>query len=65
MGGGELAREFLKADLIDRIDLGIMPTLIGSGIALFPGGFPERQFQLVKSKAYPAGMLELSYRRTR
>lgn len=65
MGGGELAREFLKADLIDRIDLGVMPVLIGSGIPLFPSGFPERQFQLSKSKAYPTGMLELSYQRAR
>jgi len=65
MGGGELAREFLKADLIDRIDLGVMPCLIGSGIPLFPAGFPERQFSLAKSKTYPSGMLELRYVRAR
>ena len=37
MGGGELARDFLKEDLLDRMDLGIMPVLLGEGIPLFPG----------------------------
>jgi dihydrofolate reductase len=35
MGGGELAREFLKADLVDEIHLGIVPVLLGEGIPLF------------------------------
>src|SRR5690242_10111663 len=42
MDGGELAREFLKEDLVDRIDLGIIPVLLGEGIPLFPHGFPQR-----------------------
>jgi len=29
MGGGELAREFLKADLVDEIYLGIVPIFVG------------------------------------
>jgi dihydrofolate reductase len=63
MGGGELAREFLDQDLVDRIDLGIMPVLLGAGIPLFPGGFPQRQFELVKHISYPTGLLEVSYAR--
>lgn len=65
MGGGELAREFLREDVIDRIDLGVLPVLLGDGIPLFPSGFPERHFKLVKSRSYPGGMLELSYERAR
>jgi dihydrofolate reductase len=42
MGGGELAREFLKADLIDEVWLSIVPVLLGEGIPLFPSGFPQR-----------------------
>jgi|HubBroStandDraft_3_1064219.scaffolds.fasta_scaffold2318121_1 hypothetical protein len=33
LGGGELAREFLKEDLMDRIDLGVMPILPGAGVS--------------------------------
>ena len=46
MGGGELARSFLQDDLIDELYLGVVPTLIGEGLPLFPVGFPERHFRL-------------------
>src|SRR5580704_12054209 len=36
MGGGELARDFLKEDLVDELYLGLVPVLIGEGIPLFP-----------------------------
>jgi dihydrofolate reductase len=48
MGGGELGREFLKADLVDEIYLGIVPTLLGEGIPLFPSGFPQEIFRSLK-----------------
>ena len=63
MGGGELAREFLREDLVDRLDLGIMPVLLGEGIPLFPPGFPQRDFTLVKFQAYKSGVVMASYAR--
>jgi len=63
MGGGELAREFLKADLIDAMEVGVVPVLIGEGIPLFPAGFPEREFKLIENKAYGKGLLVLKYER--
>ena len=65
MGGGELAREFLKADLIDELSLGIVPVLLGEGIPLFPAGFPQRDFALLENKAYSNGLLSLRYERVR
>jgi dihydrofolate reductase len=62
-GGGELTREFLKEDLIDRMDLGIMPVLLGEGIPLFPHGFPQRDFAPVKIESYKSGVLLASYAR--
>lgn len=62
-GGGEMAREFLKADLVDQIDLGLVPVLLGEGIPLFPAGFPQREFKLASQQAYKSGMLALSYSR--
>ncbi|HKW57120.1 MAG TPA: dihydrofolate reductase family protein [Candidatus Acidoferrum sp.] len=63
MGGGELAREFLKEDLVDRMDLGIMPVLLGEGIPLFPQGFPQRNFVLEKFQTYKNGMVRAVYSR--
>lgn len=65
MGGGEVARSFLKDDAIDEIYIGIVPVTIGAGIPAFPGGFPERSFELTVCKCYSRGMVELRYRRVR
>jgi dihydrofolate reductase len=63
MGGGELARVFLAEDLIDELYLGIIPTLIGKGIPLFPPGYPQREFTLVRNTTYSRGMIALIYER--
>jgi dihydrofolate reductase len=65
MGGGELARSFLRDDVVDELLIGVYPVLLGDGIPFFPGGFPQRDFRLVESKSYePDGFLELRYSRT-
>jgi dihydrofolate reductase len=63
MGGGDLARQFLEEDLVDELYLGVLPVLIGSGIPAFPGGFPQRDFELTESKSFSRGLLALKYRR--
>ncbi|HEX3472201.1 MAG TPA: dihydrofolate reductase family protein [Silvibacterium sp.] len=65
MGGGELARDFLKADLVDEIYVGIVPVLLGKGIPLFPSGFPQRNFKLIENKTYSKGLIALKYERAR
>jgi len=65
MGGGELAREFLKADLVDEIYLGVVPVLLGEGLPLFPSGFPQRNFTLLENKTYSKGLIALKYKRLR
>ncbi|HWW98482.1 MAG TPA: dihydrofolate reductase family protein [Edaphobacter sp.] len=65
MGGGELARAFLKADLVDRLYLGVVPVLLGRGIPLFPSGFPQRDFTLLENKSYSKGLIALKYERSR
>lgn len=64
MGGGELAREFLREDLVDELYLGIVPVLIGEGIAAFPSGFPQREFTLIENKTFSKGMIALRYEQT-
>jgi dihydrofolate reductase len=65
MGGGELAREFLKLDLIDELHIGIVPTLIGAGLPMFPASFPERKFKLTKCESYGGKMIGLEFDRDR
>ena len=65
MGGGELARDFLKSDLIDELYIGIVPVLLGEGIPLFPSGFPQRDFTLIENKTYSKGLIALKYTRER
>jgi len=64
MGGGELGRSFLKADLVDELYLGIVPILLGAGRPAFPAGFPQRDFKLTECKPYSSG-LTLRYERLR
>jgi dihydrofolate reductase len=65
MGGGELIRDFLKADLVDELYIGVVPVLLGEGIPLFPSGFPQRNFALVENKSYSKGLISLKYKRVR
>jgi len=65
MGGGELARCFLEADLVDELLLAALPVLLGEGIRLFPAGFPQRDLTLVQCLADPNGTAMLKYERTR
>jgi dihydrofolate reductase len=65
MGGGELAREFLKADLVDEIHLGVVPVLLGEGLPIFPSGFPQRNFALLENKTFSKGLIALKYKRLR
>jgi dihydrofolate reductase len=65
MGGGELARDFLKDDLVDELYIGVVPVLIGEGLPLFPPGFPQRQFSLLENKTFSKGMIALNYARIR
>jgi dihydrofolate reductase len=65
MGGGEVARDFLKADLVDELHLGVVPVLLGGGLPLFPRGFPQRNFALMENKSFSRGMISLKYKRVR
>jgi dihydrofolate reductase len=65
MGGGELARDLLKDDVVDELYIGIVPVLIGEGRPLFPSRFPQRKFTLLENKTFSKGMIALKYARTR
>lgn len=65
MGGGEVARDFLRADLVDELHIGVVPVLLGEGLPLFPAGFPQRNFALIENQTFSRGLISLKYKRVR
>jgi len=57
-------RDGREADLIDIWSVAFVPTVLGSGIPMFPSGtFAERRLRLVCTHTYPSGVVELRYER--
>ncbi len=63
VGGGQLAREFLRLDLIDHIQLFILPLILGDGLPLFPPPTAQRSLALIECRSYANGIAQLSYRK--
>lgn len=61
VGGAALARSFLAKNLIDKIQLSIIPILLGRGIALFSESGIKQELHLTDEIAYENGIVELHY----
>lgn len=60
--GGAIVQSFLKLGLIDDFKLAIVPILLGDGIRLF-GDLPsDVDLELIDTKAFPSGLVELRYK---
>ena len=59
-GGGVLFRSLLDAGLVDSVELGVIPILLGDGIRMLPIG-SSRRLVLKESTALPSGILMLTY----
>jgi dihydrofolate reductase len=59
-GGGELFRYLLDGDLVDTVELAVMPVLIGEGIPVLPGSATTR-LELSDVKRLPSGIVVLAY----
>src|SRR5580693_2777654 len=60
-GGGVLFRSLLDAGLVDSVELGVIPVLLGGGIRLLPEGRRWR-LRLTDSKTLPkSGIVMLKY----
>ena len=59
--GGEVVTQFLKAELVDRMTVSLIPTTLGAGRPLFCGGHPERRWTLEHSRAWPTGLVQVTY----
>lgn len=62
VGGGGLQAAFIAAGALDRLDLFVIPVLLGGGIPLFPPGLtPACRVVLVETESYTNGMVRLRY----
>jgi dihydrofolate reductase len=60
-GGAEIVNELLKDNLIDEFYISIIPVILGDGIPLFNPGRPELNLQLISSKSFDKGLVQLHY----
>lgn len=62
-GGAEIANELIKHDLVDEYIISIIPILLGDGIKLFKDGRPQQNIELISTKTYEKGLIQLHYKR--
>ena len=62
-GGAEIVNLMLKNCLIDEIILSIVPVLLGEGIRLFQETLVVQELQLISSKSFESGLVQLTYQK--
>lgn len=60
-GGGELFRQLLKASLVDTVEVGVVPVLLGGGTPLLAAPAKQVPLQLKGHRVYPTGIVALEY----
>ena len=61
-GGGELFRSLSALGLVDTVEVGVIPIMLGGGVPALPPPSSRVNLQLVRHQAYPkTGMVGLEY----
>ena len=60
-GGGELFRSLLAADLVDTVEVGVSPILLGQGRPFLPSPCQTQKLKLTYERVFPSGLLVLYY----
>ncbi len=61
-GGADLVNSLLREDLIDEMIISVIPVLLGNGIKLFQDDRPFRKLELIETKTYESGLLQVHYK---
>ncbi len=61
-GGAYVAQAFLNENLLDEIIVSIIPVLLGDGISLFGNENKGLKLQLLETKSFEKGLVQLHYR---
>lgn len=59
--GGNTVQHFLRAGLVGRLILTIIPVVLGSGIPLFGAVDEDVRLTLVDHRSWPSGLIQLTY----
>ena len=62
-GGAEIVNLLIQDNLIDEYIISIIPILLGDGVRLFRGCIMEQNLELISSKQYDTGLIQLHYKR--
>ncbi len=62
IGGGQINTMILNAGLLDEIRMFVMPVIIPGGIDLFQFLPVETKLELIGTKSFSSGVVELNYR---
>ena len=60
-GGGSLFRSLLDAGLVDTVEVGVIPVLLGGGIPLLPAPAKQAKLKLTGHQVYGSGVVSLEY----
>jgi dihydrofolate reductase len=61
VGGGDVASQFADKRLLDEVLVTVVPVVLGAGKPLFDRRLPGGAMQLIGSRVFDTGMVELSY----
>jgi dihydrofolate reductase len=62
VGGPKLQTAFIENDLLDRLELFVVPILLGDGIPLYRSTKAMRHLRLSETQVYGKGLVKLDYR---
>jgi dihydrofolate reductase len=61
VGGGNVASQFADRGLIDRVEVTVVPVVLGEGKPLFDERLPGGPMQLLGTTTHSSGMVSLNY----
>ena len=61
VGGGNVASQFADHGLLDRVEMTVVPVVLGEGKPLFERRLPGGPMQLLGTQAHSSGMVSLDY----
>jgi dihydrofolate reductase len=60
-GGGSLFHSLLDARLVDTVEVGVIPVLLGGGVPLLPSPARQTKLKLTRNRVYKTGIVSLEY----
>ncbi|WP_339778044.1 dihydrofolate reductase family protein [uncultured Thalassospira sp.] len=62
VGGASVINQFLMASLVDKIDLFVIPVMLGEGISLFGKDTSHLKPMPIATHIYPSGVVRMEYK---